>query len=240
LSTDIKVVAQNVGDQYNVAAGTYSVAGQPTLLTGLTSVMGGGTTKFIKVVTQADVDGAREKILKKAADNVKGQLTAQLTDEKLTAFTETYTSSVGTLISSVAVDNEAVGDVTVTIEITATMLGARTEDLDKVVTNTLQKSLDSRAEKAYATGIDKAVYVVKGDSLSTKALIDVASTAKVGPILDKDQIRTLVAGQKAGEAKKLIEAKSGVKEVQIRLSPFWVFSIPKNNKKITVNLDEGV
>ncbi len=59
-----------------------------------------------------------------------------------------------------------------------------------------------------------------------------------GAEIKEEDIRTLVAGKKKGQALDEIRKIQGVKEVSVELSPFWVSKIPKNSKKVKVTLEQ--
>lgn len=234
---DVSVVANQPGDQYNVSSGSFTVASD-FVLSANGGPMGGGTTKIVKVVTAADVDTAKSKVLEKAADNVKGKVATLLGNDGLVAIQDTFISDVGAPSSSVAVDAEATSDVTLTVEITSSMLGVKRSDIDPLLTKELDKNINASTQKIASTGSDKAVIAVVERPSADVVKMTVAVTGKVGPNIDQAQLKRDIAGKKAGEAKQLLEARPGVSKVDIRLSPFWVFSLPKDTKKVRVQINE--
>jgi hypothetical protein len=238
VSDSVKVVASAAGDQYNLSAGTYTVAGGFGNIIASGTAMGGGTSKIVKVVTDADVEASKAKVMEKAADNVKGKLSKTLLADGLLAVEETFVSSQGPPSPSVAVGAEAPGDVTLTIEITSSMLGVKLTDADPLLKKELTKQINASSQKIYDTGASKAVMTIleRPNNDSVKMTLGVSAT--IGPSLDKTQVAKDIVGKRAGDAKQLLDSKPGVSGVEIRLSPFWVFSIPKNTKKINITINE--
>lgn len=237
-SDDIKVVASQPGDQFNVAAGAYTVAGNFGNIKAQGSAMGGGTTKTVKVVTDQDVETAKQKALEKAADNVKGKIVKLLTDEGLVPIEETFVTQQADAVLTVKVGEETTADVTITVELTSTMLGIKSTDVDPFITKEVADQVDLSKQKIYDNGASKAVVTVTERPNNDSVKINFASSVAIGPLLDPQVVASEIAGKKAGEAKQLLEAKPGVTRADITLKPFWVFSIPKNTSKIAITVNE--
>jgi len=236
----ISVTAESVGDSFNLSSRSYSVSGIPDSqnVDAVGSAMGGGTTKLVKIVTAEDVETAKGKVLATAADNVKGKVSTLLTNEGLVPIADTFVTAEAVPVSSVAVDAEASIDVTLTIEITSSMLGVKRSDIDPLLTKELTKKIMPSTQKIYSTGSDKAIIAVIERPSTDTVKMTVAVTGKIGPNIDQNQLKKDIAGKKAGDAKQSLETRPGVSKADIRLSPFWVFSVPKNTKKITVQINE--
>jgi hypothetical protein len=237
-SEPVTVIASANGDQFNVAAGSYTVAGNYGKIAALGSAMGGGTSKTVKIVSDEDIDTAKTKLLATAADNVKGKLSQLLTAASLIPVPDTFVTNQGAATSSIASGAEAPGDVTVSLDVTSSMLGIKLSDVDQLVAKELTKKINPVTQKVYSTNTTKAVISINDRPNNDSAVITVASDATVGPLLDKVALAKEIAGKKAGVAKQQISAKPGVSNVDVRLSPFWVFSIPKNTKHVTLVVNE--
>lgn len=237
-TVEVNVVASEGGDVYNLSARDYGVSGFSTITAEDSVGMSGGTTKIIKVVSAEDVETAKGKVLATAADNVKGKVSTLLSNEGLVAISDTFVSSVGAPVTSIAVDSEATADVTLTIEITSSMLGVKRTDIDPLLTKELIKKITPATQKIYSTGSDKAIIAVIERPNADTVKMTVAVTGRIGPNIDQTQLKKDIAGKKAGDAKQALEARPGVAKADIRLSPFWVFSVPKSTKKITVKINE--
>lgn len=236
----VSVVAEQSGDSYNLSSRGYSIASISAAeeVDAVGSSMGGGTSKIVKIVTDEDVTSAKTKVLETGADNVKGKLSKLLSDEGLIAIEDTFVSAEGAPISSVAVGQEATADPTLTVEVTSSMLGMKQSEVEPLLTTELQKKIDTTKQKVYQSGVSTArISVLERPATDTVKLTLIAN-ASVGPNLDQSTVASEIAGKKAGEAKQLLEARPGVSGVDIDLSPFWVFSIPKKTDKIQVTINE--
>jgi hypothetical protein len=70
--------------------------------------------------------------------------------------------------------------------------------------------------------------------------LNVQTVVVAGPNLHADDIKADAAGKNRGEAVRLIEGRTGVRETEIAFSPFWVYTVPKNVSKITVEFEGDV
>jgi hypothetical protein len=237
-SAEVSVVATEGGDQYNLSPRTYSVAGFPTMTAEDETGMSGGTTNIVTVVSQDDVTAAEQKTLSQAADNVEGKLSAQLSEEGFLPIPDTFTSENGAASSSVPVGGEATGEVTLTIEVTSTMLGVRLSDLEPLMTTEINKQIDPATQKIYDNGLSIATVAVIERPAKDTAKITVTTTASIGPLLDEASIKEEIKGKRAGEAKQILDTKPGITSAEIELSPFWVFNIPRKTDSITIVINE--
>lgn len=235
-SNSVTMTAQKGGTQYNhVAATTYTVAGFPTM-SGTGTETTGGTDNITKVVTQADIDSAKQKIGAQDIEPVKQELQTALIGRGLYAFDTTF--SVGTPETKSSVEANAPAEsVKVTQTINYSMMGASHDDLKKIIEQSVADDIDTTKQSISNYGIDKAVSSLQNNG-PEGASVTLQTKVVAGPVLDAGEIKKLVAGKKAGEAKELIQSNPGVTSVDVKYSPFWVSSIPKNINKITVVIEE--
>jgi hypothetical protein len=237
-SEAVSVVASASGDQYNIAAGTYTVAGGFGNIVASGQAMGGGTSKLVKVVTDEDIESAKSKVLAGAADNVKGKLTQLLQSSGLIAIDDTFLSTTAAPVPSAPSGAEAPGDISISVSVTSSMLGVKLSDIEPLATKELTKKLNPKTQKIYTTNLSKAAIKITERPNPDSAVISLNLEASVGPLLDKNIIAKSIAGKKAGDAKQIVAANPGVSNVDIRLSPFWVFTVPSKQSKITVVVNE--
>lgn len=234
-SATVNVISQNAGDKYNLAPTSYSVAGYSSV-SGSGSQMSGGTSNIVKVVTQADVDGAKQKITEQDSTAVKTELQNGLQGQGLFAIEGTFKAGDPEITSTAQVGDEA-DNFTVTAKTTYTMVGVKEGDLKKVIANEVNKKIDPTKQKILDYGLDTAVFKLQNQT-ATETLVTLQDTAVAGSALDLTTIKKQVAGKKAGEAKDIIGQYPGVTNVEVHYSPFWVSSIPKNTGKITVSVEK--
>ncbi|MBC7708175.1 hypothetical protein H7Y63_03060 [Polaromonas sp.] len=231
---DTPVIAQAPGAAYNTDKGaTFAVAGRADVSGSASSAISGGTDTIVKVVSQSDIDAAKAKI--QAADSsVKSDLRKQLEQEGLFAITASYNAGAPNVTSS-AEPNAVADNVTVTESINYSMFGAKSADFTKLIEASVKKQIDTAKQSILSTGLDSAVFKVTNSS-DTAAAVTLQATATAGPDLNVDDLKAQVAGKKGGDIKRLLQSNPGVTDVQTKLSPFWVSSVPKKTSKITITI----
>lgn len=230
----VGVVSQNAGDKYNISEGrTFSVAGYSAVSGKNSASMTGGTSKIVKVVSQSDIDSAKTKITDRANAVATEELKKLLEADNLVGLTETL--NIGTpAITSAPKLNEEGSEVTVTVVTTYTMLGIKKDDLKTLVEDDANKKIDKSKQEILDNGIDKAIFRIVEKKPNGEVRVNIQSTVEAGPQLDKEAIKKEIAGKKKGETQQIIQSRPGIVDVEIKYSPFWVYSTPKNVNKITV------
>jgi hypothetical protein len=234
-SSTVNVIAQNAGEKYNIAATSYSVAGHSNV-SGSGSKMSGGTSLITKIVQQADIDSAKQKIAEQDSAAVKAELMNGLKGQGLFVIEETFKAGDPEITSSAKAGDEA-ESVTVTAKTTYTMVGVKEGDLKKVIANEVNKEIDPTKQSILDYGLDGAVFKLQNQQ-STETLVTLQNTAVAGSDLDLTAIKKAVAGKKANDAKQIIGEYPGVTNVEVKYSPFWVSSIPNKTNKITISVEK--
>lgn len=238
-SGTVKVTAQNPGDQYNISGGrTFSINGFSSVSGVDSSAMSGGTNKEVTVVSDQDVETAKGKLTDKSKAVATSELEKQLEDEELFPITESLTASTAAITASPKVGDEA-SEVTVTSTTTYTMLGVKRDDLKKLVVKSVEDDIDTSKQKVADDGLDKAVFKLGEKASPTDQKINVQTTVSTGAQIDEAALKTEIAGKKKGDVQQIIGAYPGVKEVEVKYSPFWVYKTPKNPSKITLVFEQA-
>ncbi|HEY5806005.1 MAG TPA: hypothetical protein VIS56_01295 [Candidatus Saccharimonadales bacterium] len=233
-SGSISIVAQSGGAKFNTDSTTFTVAGRSGVTA--TGSASGGTDNITKIVTQADIDAAKQKITAQDTLPIKQELKSALIGRGLYAMDATFnTGTPETKLSAEA--NTPAENVTVTQVIAYTMHGVSQDDIEKIVAKSVEKKIDAEKQTITNYGLDDAVLSAQGVNAGG-ASVSMQTTVVAGTELNAETIKKQVAGKKAGGAKEIIEANPGVTSVVVEYSPFWVGSIPKKTDKITVIIQE--
>jgi hypothetical protein len=234
----VDVVAVQGGDDHNLSPREYSVNGFSTISAVDEDGMSGGTSKIVTVASQSDVDTATQALLDGAADDVKGKLATLLGEEGYVAIQDTYTTSQGAPLTSVGVDQETTGPVSISLELNSNMIGVKKSDIETFATAELALKIDQLTQKVYDSGLATASAVTLTRPDAQTITFSVNTTGSVGPLLDESLLEADVLGKQAGEAKQILETRPGITRADITLSPFWVFSIPKSADKVAIEINE--
>jgi hypothetical protein len=230
----VNVVAQNPGASYNAGSRDYTIANGPTGVTASGDEMAGGTDEVKRIVQQSDIDNAKQKIEAQDTTAIKQQLQSQLSNMGLYAVSATFNQSASAVTSSVNAGDEA-DNVTVTQVVTYSMMGVKQADLKTVIGDSVKDKIDESKQSIIDYGLGKAVFTVQGGSVNS---LRMQTTAVAGPDLKIADLTKQVAGKKTGDAKQIIKNNPGVTDVTVQYSPFWVSSIPSNQSKVHVTIDE--
>ncbi len=115
------------------------------------------------------------------------------------------------------------------------MFGAKEKDLDKLVDNAVKNQVDISKQTILSEGLDTAAFGVNTSS-GTGAQLTLQTTAVVGPDLNIVAIKVAALGKKPSEVKSQIQGNPDITDVNVKLSPFWVSSVPKKASKVTVKI----
>jgi hypothetical protein len=235
-SGTVPVKAQLAGAKYNLASGsTFSVAGYPSMTGTNSAAFTGGTDDIITVVSQADIDNAKAKI-NTSDPAVKAALQTQLSQAGYLPMPATFSAGTPTITTSANV-GDAAASVTVTEVVTYSMFGVHETDLKLVVANSIKDQFDAKKQSILDYGLATATYNLQAATDKT-AQLAMQTVVTVGPRLNETVIKQQAAGKKSGDAISSINTNPGVTSVSVKLSPFWVSSIPTDTKKITVIIEK--
>lgn len=236
VSDSVSITAQSPGASGNVSNASFSVAGRSDV-----SAQGsasGGTDNNVKVVTQSDVDKAKERISGEpntAHDDFK----AQLEKDGYIPIDDSFKAKPGKYTITPGVGQE--GDqVTVSVTTTYTMIGIKKEDLQELIKN--QVSSQEQGKSILSDGIDNATIKINDGAAGLsdgQVALNINTTVVVGPDINQDSLKQQIAGKKSGEAQDILGQVSGLSDPKVDLSPFWVGRIPKNTSKITIEIQQA-
>ena len=82
-------------------------------------------------------------------------------------------------------------------------------------------------------GISGAVFNVNKQT-DQEADLSVHTNVTAGPQLDVNAIKQQSEGKKVGDVESAITTNPDVTSVSVKLSPFWVKSVPSKTSKITI------
>lgn len=221
------VTAVERGASSNGASGT--VTGAPSgISASLTGTTSGGTDKTVTVVSQEDVDKAKQQLQQQDGNAVKAELKKQFGSDMI-VIDESFKADAGQPSSSPAVDQEATKG-KLTAETTYTLVGIEKSDLSANFDAYLKKQLAGKEDqKIYDNGVGSATFtqftVVDG-GYTTK----VSSQAQVGPQINEESLKQQLVGKRAGEIQQQLLTVEGVEDVETTFFPFWVTKAPGADK----------
>lgn len=227
----VSVKATKIGEDCNLASGTSLISP----IEGLSAVSGGisgGSKKTIKVVSQNDVDSARQKLALTSDEVVKKELFAKFGDD-YQIIDASYSAETVNFESSPSVDAEASnGKLTAKMKFKYSLTAISKKDIEEYLTASVKSGIDESNQQIFENGSKN----VKIDGYAAGDFaINAVTTAKVGPKIDEAELKEQLKGKVFGEARALVEKIKGVRDVKVDYSYFWVNKIPNDENKITVD-----
>jgi hypothetical protein len=223
------VVAQSPGAKYNVSDLAFTASGS---VTGSVSASG-GTDNNVTVLTQQDLDGAKQKISSSDSDKFSKDFQKQLDSQGFYVFASTLK-----IADPIVNSTPAVGDQTdtasVSIKVTYSVLAVQKSDLETLVKDALNNQINKKKEKLTDDNVLSGLNVTVQNQNQANATLAISKDSTAVPILDIQAIKNYAKGKKTNEIKNYINTYPGVKDVDVHLSPFWVSTAPKNPAKIKI------
>lgn len=238
-TANVSVTAQEAGDEYNLSSRNYSVAGKSGI-SGVGSDMKGGTNKIIKVVSQKDIDSAKERLSSKQ-NTVQDEMKTEFDQAGYVSIPDTFRVSDANFNPSPGLDSEA-EEVTVSVTTKYTMLGIKKDDLIKLIEEDVKDEKAGDQQALLDDGIDKAKFNIStaiGQLEEGQLRINFSSTVVIGPDLNQDELKNELAGKSKGAAEDMLRTRPGIIDPKVDLSPFWVSSIPGNHQRVTFEVQQA-
>ena len=236
-SVTVGIEAVERGSDSNGASG--SVSGAPDGISArITDATSGGTDKKVKIVTAADVQSAKEKLVDQSTDDKEKELVGKFPDSA-SVITESFRADYKDVSSEPAVGAEVGSDAKakLTGKVVYTLSAIQEDQAVKYLEETMKQQMtDQTTQKIYGTGVDElkiSEYSRSGDSQSVR----LSATGQIGPEIDTEDIKSRVAGKRYGDIQSDLSRIDGVNEVDVKFSFFWVRTVPENPDKIKVEFD---
>jgi hypothetical protein len=190
----------------------------------------GGSKETITVVQQSDIDKITDKLKSDTENNnMKTDLQGRF-DASTRAVPESFEINFGTVTSTPAV-NEKADKAKASIEITYSMFGLKNDDISSLLMASATSKLNNSGLGVFDNGYNN-VQVLSFQATSTGGTARLVTTAKIGPAIDDEKLKSEMIGKKKNEVKQMIEKISGVEKVEVSYFPFWVLTAPEG--KITI------
>jgi hypothetical protein len=234
----VGVTAQNPGTQYNLVAGRdFAVSGQAGVTGRNETDITGGTSEIVRVVRQEDIAGAKVRLMERHSGDVATELKSKLSAAGFFPIEATMKNDEPAILASPNVGENA-NEVTVTSTVVYTMLGVREADLRKLVEQNVKDEIDSAKQIILDYGLDKAVFRLLSHEANAGVRVTFQSLVVAGPHLDKNRLKQEVRGKPKTETIAAIKNRPGIRDVTVDYNPFWVFSTPQREDRISFTIEK--
>lgn len=232
---EVAVESTEVGDTYNLSSRTYTISGVSGKVDAIGSQMSGGTNKIVKIVSQGDIDSIKQKLSTSGnTSEIKDELQDQFGDN-FTVVESSLVGEPGQFSSEPALEQEAT-TAKASLVVTYKLLAIETKSLEQFIDKQIEGKYNQDDQKIYDNGIKNASLKVEKKVSDTSYSMSIRADVYVGPEINEDELKSKISGKRTGEASEIIKNTPGVRDVDVKLTPFYARSLPKPGK-ITVNFD---
>lgn len=229
---NVSVTAERIGAEYNIGPSNFEISGiSGDIYASNQETFTGGSKQTITVVSDADVEKAKAQLAAQNSDAIKADLIKQFKGD-VVIIKDSFMAHAAAPVSKPAVGEEA-KSATLSAETTYTMVAMTKTDLDKVLTVDMLAAQDNPdTMKVYKTGsasIEFSNYAEAAEGVT----VQYKTTGQVGPKVEESDVAKSAVGKRAGEIQQELEAMDGISAAEVKFSPFWVSTAPKE-EKITV------
>jgi len=236
-TTNVKVTASSIGEDYNISGNqSFSVSNYPSseLEAKNTDGFSGGSSREVSVVSEDDMDQLEkeltDQIVDDAMEKIESGLQSGVSLIKESAQTEVVKKSFDKK------EGEEAGTVTLTMELTVSILAIKNEDLNSLS----MEILKSKVVEGYALKADQIKYQFdyQGEddgkySLDTKFIVNLL------PSVDTDEIKKSITGKYAQVASDYLVNIKGFKRAEIKIDPKLpgkLNTLPRVVKNISIEI----
>lgn len=227
---DVAVTAADIGTEYNIDATSFTISGvSGDVYANSAAAMSGGTKEKATVVSQDDVDKAKESLTAPKVDEIKNSLKKQFGANYL-IIDESYISEPGQPVSTPAVGEKAT-KAKLTLETTYTIVGIQRSDAKSVIEKVVNDYLkDNSNQQTNDLGENTISFQAFQKAANNKYSVRLVTTAYVGAKIDLASLKNKMAGKRFGEIEAIANEIPDVQNVDVKFSPFWVTSAPAADK----------
>ncbi len=237
----VEVKAEEPGEEYNIPPTTFSVPG--LVGTNLYSLvygesftkMEGGFTGKVKYVTKEDLEKAKKAILERAFEYGKKSL-----KEK---YSKDYVLLEDLLYQQI-IDKYPVGLTGPGAELSIFYFKAKVKSRalafeKKKINEFLEKFLSEKippSQKLIKNSVKVNFSVLEKDLKEKTATLSLNIFAKAYFLPDFSDLKEKIRGKNLSQAKIFLESQYNILKAEIKISPFWVKSLPIKKEKIKFKL----
>ncbi|MCX6756695.1 MAG: hypothetical protein NTW35_00870 [Candidatus Nomurabacteria bacterium] len=242
-SIDVTLYADSYGAEYNIGTGTKDIKLRDFTIPGfkgsarytgfygrLVGVIKGGAGGNMSLVSQSDLNGAKDGLAVELEKSLK---------EELSKVTREGTVPMYNTISVSFSDNETevMSGLTSTYEVTATgylMLAKESELASMIATETMRDYSDQPVKLAYA---NELVFTTKKDAIpySDNSLdVLVEGKPRVVLVADTEDLKLKFLGKNRSDAPSIIQTLPSIAQIEMSFFPIWLSTIPTNKEHVSL------
>lgn len=235
---DIKVRADQLGEEYNIGPSTFSIpgfAGTPkyTGFYGKSSEsMKGGYKGEIAQVTEKDIENAKNAIFQRIFGETRNGLKEKISPEFILIEEGIRDKTLETSIPKAGVFQETFK---AEIKGVSEAIVYKKQDLENFAKETIlfQKPVD---KKLHQESLKIDYSLGKLDLDLGKITLNLNISAKIFSEINEEALKENIAGETPAQITEFLSIQPQIERIEIKLLPFWAKEAPNNKDKIRVEL----
>lgn len=235
-SKAVSITAASTGDKYNIGKGSTLLAVKdPESSTDIktSTAIAGGTTKNVTIVSQSDVDSAKEALVENATADLKKDFAKQTTDMKIADDSQTITAT--DVSADPAVGSET-NNFTLTVKVVIKGIAIKNSDISTLIKSEVTRQLGGTREIIDDGSANVSLESVTSDIETGKLSGTITTTAYVSNKLDQEKVKTELTGLNNTQATNYIKGLDGVDDVKFEYFPSFVKAFPRIKGNITLTI----
>lgn len=227
LSVTVAVEAAEAGEKYDLPAGSRWSGNGISVSNG--SPIIGGTTNMVKVISDEDVNKLKEAQLAEHLAEGQEDLVASINSD-MVAIESSFKGEVAEVKTTPEVHDEIKEDdkPSAEVKIVYSIYAIKRSEIEEYIKTKMELPED---QKIYAYG---SPYFERFTNIENEARLK--TSVETGPTVTEEDILNKVKGMKTGQVQPTLKSINGVSSVNIETSYFWVWSVPKDPSRITIDL----
>lgn len=249
--TDIKVVADEAGSEYNIGPSTFSIPGlagtekYTKFYAKSFQAMTGGFSEEVSKVTKEDLENAENSLIKKVKEECEAFLKTELSAEKISSEFNYLEKAVQTEIVekiSLSKAGDEAGNFDFQVKAKSKTLIFKKEDLKNFAEEFLLSQISKDQElpgtpKIYEKSL-KIDFTPETINLNAdKIILSLDASATIYSDIDISDLKNNLKKKSLLETKVFLESQPEIAKAIVEFWPFWVKSVPENPDKIKFNLN---
>jgi hypothetical protein len=235
---EVNIIADKAGSDYNVPVGSFTIPAfkeqgatdkYQKVYGKSTAQIIGGTSGQSTVVTDSDLNTAKQTLTTQVTASVQDELKTQISGLKIINDSQVV---IGNPVSTSPADAKTT---TFKVSLSGSLktIGFKESDLNTLIAQYVdsQKNMTILPDKLVLT-FDRATWDDTKKGLSFTVHVTGPSYTKI----DQQKIIADLLGKNDTEMRAYLGAITGISSAHVSLSPFWVRSIPNNKDKVQVDI----
>lgn len=237
---DIKVIADQPGEEYNIGPTTFSIPGLvgTPLYTKFYAesfeAMKGGYRKEKPQVTEEDIQKAQKEVLEILRSEGKKVLEKKADDSGFVFLDQALFEEVQSTSSS-AEPGEMVDNFDFSGKMKLAALVFRKKDIEKIIARKIEEN-----ERIYLESLSYHWEVERVSFKEGRMTVNLKFSVDLYMDIDLDKMKNNILGMDISEAREAIMGGENISNVKIRVKPFWRKKLPSQANNIEVKLNFGL